>query len=166
MGLRVRGDPGQVGAAGAVLDDNQRVDAAEEDGVHVDEVDGDDAAGLGGEELLPGRSTARSWSRTVASKDPADRARRDADPKPAKLALNANTSPAAVLPAEADDELDELIVERGTPRASLGSPTLRLATRELPGQRSRVSGVTRKQRQRHLGSTRLSAARIARFAGW
>jgi hypothetical protein len=68
----------------------------------------------------------------VASKYSADRACRDADPEPAKLALNADTSPAAVLPAESDDELDELIVERGTPRASLGSSTLPLATRELP----------------------------------
>jgi hypothetical protein len=40
--------------------------------------------------------------------------------------------PAAVLPAEADDELDELIVERWRPRASEDSPTLPLATRELP----------------------------------
>jgi hypothetical protein len=53
-------------------------------------------------------------------------------PEPAKLALNADTTPAAVLPAETDDELDELIAERGTPRASLGSPTLPPATRELP----------------------------------
>jgi hypothetical protein len=68
----------------------------------------------------------------VASKDPADRACRDADPEPAQFALNANTFPAAVLPAETDDELDELIVERGTPGASQGSPTLPLVTRELP----------------------------------
>jgi len=46
--------------------------------------------------------------------------------------LNADTSPAAVLPAETDDELDELIAERGTPGALQGSPTLPLATRELP----------------------------------
>src|ERR1019366_1910164 len=60
------------------------------------------------------------------------RARGDADPEPTKLALNANTSPAAVLPAETDDELDDLIAERGTSRTSQGSPSLPLATRELP----------------------------------
>jgi hypothetical protein len=49
-----------------------------------------------------------------------------------KLALDANTSPAAVLPAESDDELDNLIAERGTSRTSLGSPTFPLASRELP----------------------------------
>jgi hypothetical protein len=49
-----------------------------------------------------------------------------------KLALNANTTPAAVLPTESDDELDDLIVERGTSRTSQGSPSLPLASRELP----------------------------------
>jgi hypothetical protein len=87
---------------------------------------------LGGEELFPGRSAARNGSETVASKYPTDRARGDADPKPAKLALNADTTPAAVLPAESDDELDELIAERATSRASLGSPSLPLVTGELP----------------------------------
>jgi hypothetical protein len=46
--------------------------------------------------------------------------------------LDANTSPAAVLPAESDDELDDLIAERGTSRASQGSSTFPLASRELP----------------------------------
>ena len=66
------------------------------------------------------------------SKYPADRARRDADPEPAKLALNANTSPASVLPTEADDEIDNLITKWRTSRTSQGSPSLPLATRELP----------------------------------
>jgi hypothetical protein len=43
--LGVRGDAGQVGAAGAVLDDDQGVDAAQQHGVYVHEVDGEDAAG-------------------------------------------------------------------------------------------------------------------------
>jgi hypothetical protein len=129
---RMIGDPEDVDYAALELDDEHHIELGETDRVHDEEVGGQDAARLTGEELLPGRSTARSRSETVASKDPADRARRDADPKPAKLALNANTSPAAVLPAESDDELDELIAERGTPRTSLGSPTLPLATRELP----------------------------------
>lgn len=42
------------------------------------------------------------------------------------------THPAAVLPAEADNELDELIVERGTSRTLRGSPTFPLAARALP----------------------------------
>ena len=54
----VGGDAGQVNAAGAVLDDDQGVDAAEQHRVHVDEVGPDDAAGLRGQELLPGRPRA------------------------------------------------------------------------------------------------------------
>ena len=42
-----------MGTAGAVLDDDQRVDAAEQHRVHVDEVGRNDAAGLDGQELLP-----------------------------------------------------------------------------------------------------------------
>ena len=50
--------PARWSTAGAVLDDDQRVDAPQQHGVHVDEVDGDDAAGLRGQELLPGRARA------------------------------------------------------------------------------------------------------------
>ena len=38
----------------------------------------------------------------------------------------------AVLPAESDDELDDLITKWRTSRTSLGSPTFPLASRELP----------------------------------
>jgi len=160
---RMIGDPHDVDCAALELDYEQHIELAETDRVHDEEVGSQDALGLGGDELFPGRSTARSWSETVAAKDPADRACRDADPEPAKLALNANTTPAAVLTAESDDELDELIAERGTSRAPRRARQrfhLRLESSRC--QRSRVSGVTRKHRQRHLGRSRLSTARIAR----
>jgi hypothetical protein len=48
------GDPGDVHAAGGVLDDDQEVEPAEDDGVDVGEVDGEDGMGLRGEELSPG----------------------------------------------------------------------------------------------------------------
>jgi hypothetical protein len=129
---RMIGDPEDVDYAALELDDEHHIELGETDRVHDEEVGGQDAARLTGEELLPGRSTARSMSETVASKDPADRACRDADPEPVKLTLNAGTSPAAVLPAESDDELDDLIAEWRTSRTSLGSPTFPLASRELP----------------------------------
>jgi hypothetical protein len=47
-----------VDAAGAVLDDDQGVEAPQENGVHVDEVGREDAAGLAGQELLPRRAGA------------------------------------------------------------------------------------------------------------
>jgi hypothetical protein len=69
-----------VDYAALELDDGQHMELGELDGVHDEEVGGQDAARLGGEELLPPRSAPRSWSETVASKYPADRACLDADP--------------------------------------------------------------------------------------
>jgi hypothetical protein len=129
---RMIGDTEDVDHSALELNHEKHIELVETDRVHDEEVGGQDALGLGGEELLPGRSTARNGSEPVAAKHPADRVRGDADPEPAKLALNADTSPAAVLPAESDDELDDLITERGTSRASQGSPTFPLASRELP----------------------------------
>ena len=49
------GDPGEVHAAAAVLDHHEDVEAAQEDGVDVGEVDREDRVGLRGQELAPGR---------------------------------------------------------------------------------------------------------------
>jgi hypothetical protein len=52
--------------AGAVLDDDQRVHAPKEHSVHMDEIDRENAAGLHGQELLPGRArAARRWADPV-----------------------------------------------------------------------------------------------------
>jgi hypothetical protein len=51
-------DVGQVDAAYAVLDDDHGVQTPEQHGVHVDEIGGEDAAGLDGQELLPRRAGA------------------------------------------------------------------------------------------------------------
>src|ERR1039457_4381899 len=56
--VRVCGNAGQVNLAGVVLDDDQRVDAPQENGIDMHEIGGDDAAGLGCQELLPGRAGA------------------------------------------------------------------------------------------------------------
>ena len=52
----VGGDPGEVHAAAVVLDHDEDVEAAQEHGVDVGEVDREDGVGLRGEELSPGRS--------------------------------------------------------------------------------------------------------------
>jgi hypothetical protein len=75
----VIGDREDVHSSALEIDDEQRRKLGELDGVHEEEVGGQDAARLGGEELLPGRSTAK-LVRTVASKYSADRTCRDADP--------------------------------------------------------------------------------------
>jgi hypothetical protein len=56
----VSGDPRQVHAAAVVFDHDKDVEAAQEDGVDVGEVDREDRVGLRAEELRPGR-TGSSW---------------------------------------------------------------------------------------------------------
>ena len=55
---RTSRDTGEVNAAGAVLDDDQGVDAPEQHGIHMDEIDRKNPAGLRGQDLLPGRPFA------------------------------------------------------------------------------------------------------------
>ena len=52
----VGGDPGEVHTAAAVLDHDEDVEAAEEDGVDVGEVDREDGVGLCRQELSSGRA--------------------------------------------------------------------------------------------------------------
>ena len=56
----VGGDPGEVHAAAIVLDHDEDVEAAQEDGVDVGEVDREDGVGLRCQELSPGR-IGPSW---------------------------------------------------------------------------------------------------------
>jgi hypothetical protein len=53
---RAGGNPSEVHATAAMFDHDQDVETAQEDGVDVGEVDGEDRVGLRGQELAPGRS--------------------------------------------------------------------------------------------------------------
>jgi hypothetical protein len=57
--VRIGGDTGEVDTPGAVLDDDQGVDAPQEHGVHVNEIGREDAASLSSQELLAGRAEPR-----------------------------------------------------------------------------------------------------------
>ena len=63
-------------AAGAVFDEDEDIESAEQDRVDAEEVAGEHAAGLGGEELTLGR-TASTWCLLQAGceEDAAHRAR-------------------------------------------------------------------------------------------
>jgi hypothetical protein len=137
--VRVRGNADQVSMVGAVLDHDQGVEAAEQHGVHVDEVDGDDAAGLSGQELLPGRAGAAG--RGIDSgivQDLPDREGGDRVAEPDQLASHSPVPPCGVLRRDADHEL----ADRGTAARDAGgsrSPTC--ASRAAGARRagSRVS---------------------------
>jgi len=60
----VGGDPGEVRAGAAVLDHHEHIEAAQEDGVDVGEVDREDRLGLRGQELSPGRSGPRGSAKS------------------------------------------------------------------------------------------------------
>jgi hypothetical protein len=55
---RVGGDAEQVYPAGGVLDDEERVEPVQRDGVEVEQVTGQDGLRLRAQELAPGRSGA------------------------------------------------------------------------------------------------------------
>jgi hypothetical protein len=63
----------------------------------------------------------------VAAEHAPDRRRTEPDAKFAELALDAHTTPAAVLPTEADDQLDQLAAHGWAAQASLPSPRSPLA---------------------------------------
>jgi hypothetical protein len=96
------GDPGKVYAAAAVLDHDQDVEAAQEDGVDVGEVDREDRVSLCGQELAPGWAGAsRSRIKAGLLEDRPDGGRRDRVAESDKFALDASVAPGRVLPGHA-----------------------------------------------------------------
>src|SRR5512142_2444672 len=104
--VRVGGDASQVDAAGAVLDDDQGVDATQEQGVHMDEVDREDAVGLHGQELLPRRAGAAGRGVDPGGmQDLPHRGGRDRMAEPDEFALHPPVPPRWIIRRHADDEL-------------------------------------------------------------
>jgi hypothetical protein len=81
-----------------VLDHHEHVEAAQEDGVDVGEVDREDRLGLRGQELAPGRSgPARSGIDSGGLQDLPYRRRGDRMAEPDELAVDAAVAPPWVL---------------------------------------------------------------------
>jgi hypothetical protein len=94
----VGSDSSDVDAATVVLYHEEKVEAAQEDGVDVGEVDGEDGVGLGGEELSPGRSGS-SW-RGIESgvfHDLPDGGGGDGVAEADQFAVDASVAPAGIL---------------------------------------------------------------------
>jgi hypothetical protein len=93
------GDPSQVHAAGAVLDKEQHVQAAQEYGVDVEEVRGQDRLCLGSQESPP--SLTGSLRRRVDARvleDLPHRRRRQLVAQTGQFAMDAPVAPARVVP--------------------------------------------------------------------
>jgi hypothetical protein len=85
----------------------------------VEEVGCEDPSGLRTQQLGPGGSCpAGSRAYTVAEEDRADRRRGDPNPEPQQLSADPLVSPSRVLPAEADDEVPDLGLDRWPAGAS------------------------------------------------
>jgi hypothetical protein len=101
----VRGDAGDVQAPGVVFEEHQCVETFAECGVDVEEVRRDDALGLGGEELPPGRpGTARGRVDARVMQDLPDRRAGDPVAEPGQFALDPPVTPPWVLLGEPQHE--------------------------------------------------------------
>ncbi len=113
------GDPGRVGMSRAVsvedaaavdLNEDHHVKRLEQDGVDGKEVTGQDRPRVSAQELRPGWTlTARSWRDVMSAQDTADGCGRDPVAELQQLALDAAIAPAWVLPAQANDQLPQLV---------------------------------------------------------
>ena len=124
---RVFGDAKEMGLPGGVLDDEEDIEALEQHRVNGEEVRRQDPFRLAFEELCPARASPGCRPQAMAAKDASDRRRTHPDSELAQLALDAHTTPAAVLAAEAYDQLHQLRAHRRPSQASLPLPRSPLA---------------------------------------
>jgi hypothetical protein len=105
---RVRGDPEDVDAAGGVLDDEERVEPVQGDGVEVEQVAGEHPVGLSSEELGPGGSGS-AGRRVDASvvQDLPDGGGADLVAEAGEFAVDASVAPGGVLSCQPDDKSSE-----------------------------------------------------------
>jgi hypothetical protein len=137
--VRIRGDAGQVNAAGAVLNDDQDVEAPEQHGIDMDKVDRENAAGLRRQELLPGRAGAAGCEADPGGvQDLPHGGGRDPVAELDEFALHAPVPPGRMVRSDADDELPDHS-RRGR---SSGTPPVRVIPfacdqSPVPGQQRR-----------------------------
>ena len=104
-----------------MLDEHQDVQALQQHGVHVEEVDGEDPGGLGVQELPPARARAsRCRIDARGMQDLPHGGRRDCDAELGELAVDPAVSPRRILPRQADDKAGDA---RDCRRASWLAPT-------------------------------------------
>ena len=98
-----------------VLDYDEDVEPAQEDGVDVGEVDGEDRVGLRGEELAPGRSRPlRCGVDACGLEDLPDGGGGDLMAESDQLAVNASVAPAGVLAGHPQHQIANDLGDRWT----------------------------------------------------
>jgi hypothetical protein len=101
----VGGDAEDVHAAGGVLDDEERVEPVQGDGVEVEQVAGEYRVRLGPQELGPRwPGSARRWVDAGAVQDVPDGGGADLVAEAGEFAVDASISPGGVLGGQTDDQ--------------------------------------------------------------
>jgi hypothetical protein len=137
---RVLGDAENVDPAIRDFHDEHDVEAAQPDGVKMEEVGGQQPGRMCFEEGAPlGVCPARHGPQACGGQDPADRAGADVVSETGELALDAAVSPAQVLARQADDKLAELLVDAGATRPVRVGPFLGDQA-SVPGQQDGRAG--------------------------
>jgi hypothetical protein len=153
--------PREVHAAGAVFDHHEDVEAAQEDGVDVSEVDGEDRVCLRRQELSPGRAgPSRSGIETGGFKDLPDGGGGDTVAESDQLALDTPVAPGRVFAGhpqyQGPDRLSDGRAPRSVSRVGpAAADEVGMPAQQRPGRHSR-------SRRRPVGSSLLSALRTAR----
>jgi hypothetical protein len=117
------GDAEQPHPAGGQLDDEQNVQAAQQHGLDVGEVAGQDALGLGGQELRPALPGSL-WGRVDAgpAQDQPDRGGCDPVAEPDQLAVDPPVTPAGVVRGHPQHQLPDGRAGRRPPAAPGDAP--------------------------------------------
>jgi|SRR5579872_4784690 len=125
-------DPGRVGVCGAVgvedapamdLHEYDHVERLEYGGVDGEEVTGQDGTGLGGQKLGPARSLAsRGRRHPLPPKNSSCRVRCDLITELEQFSLDPAIAPTRILTGQAQDQLFELVADRGA--TSTWAPTI------------------------------------------
>jgi hypothetical protein len=105
LSRRVRGDPGQVHPPGAVLDEEQHVQTAQEHRIDAEEVHREDRLRLGFQECPPGLpgSPGRGIDAGIFEDLPYRR-RGQLPPEPGQLTMDTPVSPPRVVPGHLQDQ--------------------------------------------------------------
>ena len=133
------GDAAQMHPAAAVLDKHQHIQPSQQDGVCVQEVDGEDPGGLGCQELPPGRPRAsRRRIDARGTQDLPHGGRRDRNAELGELAVDPAVSPQRVLPRQANGKVGDAPDCRGPAGpAPLARVVLLRGQLAVPGQQRR-----------------------------
>jgi hypothetical protein len=136
---RVRGDAAQVHPAGTVLDEYQDVQALEQHGARVQEIDREDPGGLGCQELPPRRpGPARRRIDARSTQDLPHGGRRNCHAELDELAMDAAVPPQRILLRQADDKAgDARTCRRPSWLAPLARVVLPRHQLAVPGQQRR-----------------------------